>query len=106
VPVKFTAGLHHPVRMFHPSVQTKMHGFLNVLGAGVLALEHQWNEPDILRMLDEEDPSSFTFSDDSFAWRDCEIPTEKIPEWRVLVTSLGSCSFDEPRDDLRALKLL
>src|SRR5207249_4476257 len=44
VPIKFTAGLHHPVRLFHPSVNTKMHGFLNVLGAGVLALEHSWDE--------------------------------------------------------------
>jgi hypothetical protein len=106
VPIKFTAGLHHPVRVFHPSVQTKMHGFLNVLGAGVLALEHQWKEPDIVRMLDDEDPASFSFTDDSFAWRDCEISTAKIPDRRVLVTSLGSCSFDEPRDDLRALKFL
>ena len=106
VPIKFTAGLHHPVRLFHPSVQTKMHGFLNVLGAGVLAREHQWNETDIVSMLDDEDPASFSFTDDSFAWRDCAIPTAKIPERRGLVTSLGSCSFDEPRDDLRALKLL
>jgi hypothetical protein len=106
VPIKFTAGLHHPVRVFHESVQTKMHGFLNVLGAGVLALEHQWNETEIVRMLDDEDPASFSFTDDFFAWRDCEIPTAKIPLQRGLVTSLGSCSFDEPRDDLRALKLL
>jgi hypothetical protein len=104
--IKFTAGLHHPVRLFHPSVQTKMHGFLNVLGAGVLTLEHQWNEPDIVRMLDDEDPASFIFTDDFFGWHDFEIPTAKIPERRALVTSLGSCSFDEPRDDLRALKLL
>lgn len=106
VPVKFTAGLHHPVRFFHESVQTKMHGFLNVLGAGVLALEHQWNEANIVRMLDDEDPSSFSFTDDSFAWRDAQISTEKIATRRKLVTSLGSCSFDEPREDLRALKLL
>jgi hypothetical protein len=106
VPVKFTAGLHHPVRLFHESVQTKMHGFLNVLGAGVLALEHQWNESDIVRMLDDEDPSSFAFTDDSFAWRDAEISTAKIAARRELVTSLGSCSFDEPREDLRSLKLL
>ena len=106
VPIKFTAGLHHPVRVFHESVQTRMHGFLNVLGAGVLALEHQWNEPEIIRILDDEDPSSFSFTDDSFAWRDWEIPTANIQARRELVTSLGSCSFDEPRDDLRALKLL
>jgi hypothetical protein len=106
VPVKFTAGLHHPVRRFHESVQTRMHGFLNVLGAGVLALEHQWDEAEIIRMLDDEDPASFSFTDDFFAWRDFEIPTAKIQARRGLVTSLGSCSFDEPRDDLRALKLL
>jgi hypothetical protein len=106
VPIKFTAGLHHPVRVFHDSVQSKMHGFLNVLGAGALAVEHQWNENEIIQMLDDEDPASFSFTDDCFGWRDWEIPTAKIPARRGLVTSLGSCSFDEPRDDLRALKLL
>jgi hypothetical protein len=106
VAIKFTAGLHHPVRLFHESVQTKMHGFLNVLGAGVLALEHGWKESDIVRMLDDEDPSSFSFTDDAFAWRDAKIATAKIAARRGLVTSLGSCSFDEPREDLRGLKLL
>lgn len=106
VPIKFTAGLHHPVRLFHDSVQTRMHGFLNVLGAGVLALEHNWNETDIVRMLDDEDPAAFSFTDDCFTWREWEISTERVRTHRGLVTSLGSCSFDEPRDDLRALKLL
>jgi len=31
VPIKFTAGLHHPLRQWRDEVQTKMHGFLNVL---------------------------------------------------------------------------
>src|SRR2546423_5717714 len=106
VPIKFTAGLHHPVRLFHASVQTRMHGFLNVLGAGVLALEHDWTEKQIAEMLDEEDPAAFSFTDDFFAWRDWRVGTERIAVHRELVTSLGSCSFDEPRDDLRALKLL
>ena len=106
VPIKFTAGLHHPVRLFHESVQTRMHGFLNVLGAGVLALEHHWNETQIVRMLDDEDAAAFAFTDDFFCWREWEISTDRIRDHRELVTSLGSCSFDEPRDDLRALKLL
>jgi len=106
VPIKFTAGLHHPVRIFHESVQTKMHGFVNVLGSAVLALEHDWREKEIAAMLDEEDPAAFSFSDDSFAWRDWSVATDRIPIHRELVTSLGSCSFDEPREDLRALKLL
>lgn len=106
VPIKFTAGLHHPVRLFHESVQTKMHGFLNVLGAGVLAAEHGWSEEQTAQMLDDESPASFSFTDECFAWREWKIPTARISELRKLVTSLGSCSFEEPREDLRALKLL
>jgi hypothetical protein len=106
VPIKFTAGLHHPVRRFHDSVQTKMHGFLNVLGAGVLALEHDWRQSEVIQMLDDEDAGSFSFTEDFFAWRECRISTEAIALRRELVTSFGSCSFDEPREDLRALNLL
>lgn len=106
VPIKFTAGLHHPIRLFHQSVQTKMHGFLNVLGAGVLAAEHTWDVQQTAAMLEDEDPASFVFSDDGFSWRDWKIATDRIQVGRKLITSFGSCSFDEPRDDLRALNLL
>ncbi|MBA2431815.1 MAG: hypothetical protein H0V56_06825 [Chthoniobacterales bacterium] len=106
VPIKFTAGLHHPVRQFHESVQTKMHGFLNVLGAGVLAAEHGWDQAQTVAMLDDEEPGSFSFSDDSFSWREWSISAARIRARRELVTSLGSCSFDEPREDLRHLQLL
>ena len=106
VPIKFTAGLHHPVRQFHASVQTKMHGFLNVLGAAVLAAEHAWDEGQTAAMLDDEDASAFRFDDERFSWRDASITTGQIRARRELVTSLGSCSFDEPREDLRALRLL
>ncbi len=106
VPIKFTAGLHHPVRQFHDSVQTKMHGFLNVLGAGIFASQHQWNEEQTIRMLEDEDPRSFAFTDDGFVWRDQRISTDQIESHRAKVVSFGSCSFDEPRDDLRTLGLL
>ena len=103
VPIKFTAGLHHPVRIFHQSVQTKMHGFLNVLGAGVLGLEHDWTEKQFVEMLEDEDAASFSFTADCFAWCDWKVATERVAAHRELVTSLGSCSFEEPRADLRAL---
>jgi hypothetical protein len=106
LPIKFTAGLHHPIRQFRDEVNTKMHGFLNVLGAAVLAAEHQWEVDQILTMLEDEDPRSFSFSDDSFAWRDSKIDTERLQYRRKFVRSFGSCSFDEPRADLRALNLL
>jgi hypothetical protein len=106
VAIKFTAGLHHPIRQYREEVQTKMHGFLNVLGAGMLAIEHGWDEQQAAAMLEDESPASFTFDDNFFAWREWKIATDRIAIHRKLVTSFGSCSFDEPREDLRALNLL
>lgn len=106
LPIKFTAGLHHPVRKFHASVETKMHGFLNVLGAGVLAAEHGWDVKLTSAMLEDEDAGAFSFDDKRFRWREWEITTDQIHVRREIVTSFGSCSFDEPREDLRALNLL
>ena len=106
LPLKFTAGLHHPLRQYREEVQTKMHGFLNVLGAAVLAAEHRWDANQTAIMLDDENPDSFSFTDDFFAWREWRIGTKRLQYRRRFVASLGSCSFDEPRDDLRALNLL
>jgi hypothetical protein len=106
IPMKLTAGLHHPIRRFREEVDTKMHGFLNVLGAGVLAAEHHWEEGQTIEMLDDEDAQSFSFHNTVFAWRDWEITMDRIKARRKFVTSFGSCSFDEPREDLRALNLL
>jgi hypothetical protein len=104
--IKFTAGLHHPIRQFRDEVKTKMHGFLNVLGAAVLAAEHQWDADQAVMTLEDEDPDSFSFTDDFFAWRDWRIDTERLQYRRKFVRSFGSCSFDEPRDDLRVLGFL
>ena len=106
VPIKFTAGLHHPLRQYRDEVQTKMYGFLNVLGAAVLAAEHKWDEKQTSAMLDDEDAKSFSFDDEFFAWREWKIDIKRLKDRRRFVTSFGSCSFDEPREDLRALKLL
>src|SRR5205807_10603946 len=78
VPIKFTAGLHHPVRQLRDEVTTVMHGFLNVLGAGVLSAEHQWDEAQTIEMLEDQRPNSFEFHDTVFAWRDWEITLDRI----------------------------
>jgi hypothetical protein len=106
LPIKFTAGLHHPIRQFRDEVKAKMHGFLNVLGAAVLAAEHRWDASQTSNMLEDENANSFVFVDDSFAWREWKIDLERLRYRRKFVTSFGSCSFDEPRDDLRAVGFL
>jgi hypothetical protein len=102
LPIKFTAGLHHPIRQFRDEVKTKMHGFLNVLGAAVLAAEHRWDAQQAATMLEDENAASFSFGEDSFAWREWKIDIERLKYRRRFVASFGSCSFDEPREDLRA----
>jgi len=106
VPIKFTAGLHHPIRQYREEVRTKMHGFLNVLGAAVLAAEHKWDGHQTSIMLEDENAGSFVFEDDFFAWREWKIDIKRLKDRRKFVTSFGSCSFDEPREDLRVLGLL
>jgi hypothetical protein len=106
VPIKFTAGLHHPLRQYREEVQTKMHGFLNVLGAAVLAAEHRWDTNQTAMMLEDENVRSFSFTEDFFAWREWRIDIKRLQYRRKFVVSFGSCSFDEPRDDLRALGFL
>jgi hypothetical protein len=107
VPWKATAGLHHPVRRHDTLLQTAMHGFLNVFGAGILAHAHHLSEEELLPILEEEDPAAFRLDVHSFRWRDLAVTTDAIASARrTSVLSFGSCSFDEPRDDLRALGLL
>lgn len=104
IPMKFTAGLHHPIRHYNDSVQTKMHGFINVFVAGVMAHARGLSAVELQPLLEEENPAEFVFIDDGVHWRDCFATTGEIVAARQhFVTSFGSCSFDEPRDDLRAL---
>jgi hypothetical protein len=71
----------------------------------VLSAEHRWSETQTQEMLADENANSFAFDEETFRWRDWKISTAQIGTRRRLVTSLGSCSFDEPREDLRALGL-
>ena len=107
VPLKFTAGLHHPIRRFDASVQTFMHGFLNVFVAGALAHTRGLTGQQVQAILKDEESSDFRFDDDGLSWKDYRASIAEIETARrQFVISFGSCSFDEPRDDLRALGLL
>lgn len=107
VPMKFTAGLHHPFRHFDKTIGTKMYGFINVFAAGIIAMRHDISNKGIEEILTDEDPSDFIFKDNYFSWKDWKIETEDVVYARKnLVLSFGSCSFDEPVDDLISLNLL
>lgn len=103
VPLKCTAGLHHPIRRYDPEVRATMHGFLNVFGAGVFAHARGLSAEQLRPVIEEEDPAAFRFEEQELRWRDLRASVEEVTAARQRVLAFGSCSFDEPRDDLRAL---
>jgi hypothetical protein len=104
---KATAGLHHPFRHFDLHWQVPVHGFLNLHCAAVLAHVHRLDKRQTQAVIEEADRRQFTFSDEALAWRDCVATTEQIGAAREqTLQSFGSCSFDEPCDELRQLGLL
>lgn len=113
-PFKATAGLHHPMRAeraltYEPdSVRGVMHGFLNVLLAAAHAMHHdEVRAPDLVPFLRADEPSAFGFGDTGVVALGSEFSVHQLAACREhLFVSIGSCSFDEPRDDLRDLKLL
>ena len=113
VPFKATAGLHHPVRAEHPltyepgAARAVMHGFLNVFLGAALLRAGAIDEDGLRELLEETDPGAFAFDDDGASWRGRDADAEQIAHARdTFVLSFGSCSFTEPIDDLRALRLL
>ncbi len=107
VALKGTAGLHHPVRHYADEVQTKMHGFFNVFGGAMLAHANGFDDAKLQEVLNEEDAGNFSFTDETFSWKDYSISTRQIKTLREqALLSYGSCSFNEPREDLQKLKLL
>ena len=106
IPFKATAGLHHPVRMHRDEVGAKMHGFLNVFGGACLLHARGLDERTLDEILREEDPAAFRLDASGFAWRGLSASPGELRAARAFATSFGSCSFDDPIDDLRALSMV
>jgi hypothetical protein len=112
LPFKATAGLHHPIRSRHPltyasdSPRAVMHGFVNVFTAAAFAW-HDVASGRLAAVLTEEDPRAFEFDEDELRWRGLRLTTAQIRSARRdFAHSFGSCSFEEPVADLRALGYL
>jgi len=110
VPLKATAGLHHPVRAEHPLTyedqppRAVMHGFVNVFLGGALLAAGEVDEAGLVAVLEETDARSFSFDDEGAAWRGRRVSTGRIAEIRRgFLAGFGSCSFEEPVGDLKGL---
>jgi hypothetical protein len=107
VPMKATAGLHHPIRHFNEGQRVTMHGFVNVIVASALAFTQRAEHDTLTSVLDETAASAFLFTDDAIVWRNHKITLDQLERTRErFFLSIGSCSIDEPTDDLKAMGLL
>jgi hypothetical protein len=111
VPLKATAGLHHPFRNRYPltyepdSPSTMMHGFLNLAVAAAVVYQFKFiAEEDLLTLLQESSTNQFLFREDGMAWGCHRLPLADVVAARQqFFRSFGSCSFQEPVDDLEAM---
>lgn len=106
-PLKATQGLHHPFRHTDKGLGAEVHGFLNLFTASVLAHAHDLPVRRLTEIIADTDPRSFMVEPERVVWRDLEAtPAEVAAARSGLLTTFGSCSFSEPRDDLRALDVI
>ena len=103
IPFKATAGLHHPVRQYREEVDTEMHGFVNVFGGAILAQLHDLDADALAEILEDTDASNFDLVNE-LRWKSLAATASEIADARTqFALSYGSCSFAEPREDLRRL---
>lgn len=112
VPFKATAGLHHAIRGIYPvgadrgGASVVMHGFLNLLIAVTLS-RAGGDEQETTRALEEQDAKAFCFGRDGVDWRGHHMSNAELTgARRNSIRSWGSCSFNQPVEDLRAIHLL
>ena len=112
VAFKATAGLHHAVRgdyrlTYDPDAAcAPMFGFLNLFAASALASAGV-AQTALVPLLEERRGAALAFDGDGLRWRNQVVPLDRIVHARhTLAVAFGSCSFEEPRDDLRELALL
>jgi len=104
---KATAGLHHPLRHYNSSVKTKMHGFFNVFIGFLIAGKYNPGLEVLKRIINSESPEKFNFTDDFITYGNYALSLKDIKKIKEsFMLSYGSCSIDEPIDDLKTLNLL
>jgi hypothetical protein len=112
VAFKATAGLHHAIRGLYPltyapdSPSGTMFGFLNVFLASAFAYSGL-SESDLVKILSETDLKHLSFNEGGARWRTHSLGISMLEEIRThFVLSFGSCSFEEPIEDLKKYHLL
>ncbi len=104
---KATAGLHRPLRHADKAMGTEVHGFLNVFVAAALAHASELPLPKIVTILECTKIGDFEFGGEGLSCCGQRATIDQIVAARRQgCVSFGSCSFDEPVEGLKKLRLL
>ena len=107
IPIKFTAGMHYPLRNHAPQLEVMQHGFINIFCAALLCWGHHLSTAEMTECLGDENANHFHFTEESVSWMENTISASEIKRLRrSKVISFGSCSFTEPLEGLRSLGFL
>jgi len=99
LPIKCTAGLHHPVYHHDASLDVMMHGFLNVLAASAFARAGA-PHAELASIIECTDVDRLRPGAPG-------LSAQQLHETReTSFIAYGSCSFSEPVDDLQAIGIL
>lgn len=104
--LKATAGLHHPFNHFNESLGGIMHGFVNVFSAIILNNKYDISKEKLKALIDDQNPENFKWDNESLYWNEFSADLGEIEYSKNIISSYGSCSFDEPIDDLKQLNLI
>jgi hypothetical protein len=109
VRLKATAGLHHAIRgeqrlTYEPGSRTAvMHGFVNFFIAAMATYDGA-NETEVEEILNDSECGNFNADVERLQWRERSFSSKAIREMRDrFAISFGSCSFEEPMEEMRAM---
>lgn len=110
---KATAGLHHPLRGEYRLTYEEgcpsgtMHGFLNLFLAAAFVRQGELDAVKVKELLGERTAGALHFSTAGVSWRGFRLAADELAGTRRdFALSYGSCSVQEPVEDLCALRLL
>ncbi|MBM4051635.1 MAG: hypothetical protein FJ270_02680 [Planctomycetes bacterium] len=107
VPFKATAGLHRALRHEVPAIGCTQHGFMNVIVGSCMMHAGVIDRGGLERLLADERHGAFTVDAQAISWDGHRITAAQADAARTqLMHSFGSCSYDEPLEDLLSMGLV
>lgn len=107
VAVRFSGTENTPFPSYNYTIQSHVHGFINILTASMLAYTQDLNLEEMIEVLEDKNPENFIFKEAYLGWREWAAPVMEVKMLRMLsITSMNLSSFTPPIHGLKELGLI